>query len=160
MRAPIRSLVRLAVVALPVVAAACAGQMPRPQVRPPVPGSPSAVVRTAESLLGVPYRAGGADPRGFDCSGFIHYVYARHGISLPRNVRQQWGAGREIARGALRPGDLLFFTTTGPGPTHVTLAVDHDRFIHAPNSRGLVRIESLSSAYWARRFLGARRLTP
>lgn len=157
---PNRRAALLSTIALPALLMACAGQNPRPQVRPPAPASAAAVVRTAEALRGVPYRPGGADPRGFDCSGFVYYVFAQHGTRLPRNVRQQWGIGREVTRGSLRAGDLLFFSTTGPGPTHVTLAVDRDRFIHAPSSRGVVRVESLSSTYWSRRFLGARRVAP
>jgi cell wall-associated NlpC family hydrolase len=118
------------------------------------------VVRTAQSYLGVPYRNGGSDPAGFDCSGFVHYVFARHGVNVPRDVRRQWQFGRKVTGGRVRPGDLLFFSTTGAGPTHVSLAIDNQRFVHAPSSRGVVRIEALTSTYWGRRFLGARRVLP
>lgn len=118
------------------------------------------MVRTAQSLLGVPYRNGGSDPAGFDCSGFVRYVFAQHGVSVPRDVRRQWTAGHEVSRGRIRPGDLLFFSTKGSGPTHVSLAIDTQRFVHAPSSRGVVRIEALTSTYWERRFIGARRVLP
>ena len=137
---------------------ACAGQQPRPAVRPPVWTRATAVVRTAESLLGAPYRPGGADPQGFDCSGLVWYSFARHGIALPRNVARLWTAGRPVDRHDVRPAELLFFATTGAGPTHVTLAIDTSRFIHAPNARGVVRVESLSSSYWSGRLVGVRRI--
>lgn len=146
-------------IAATVALAACATH-PAPRVLPPSSSAPSAVVRTAQSLLGVPYRNGGSDPAGFDCSGFVRYVFAQHGVNVPRDVRKQWQVGQEVSRGRIRPGDLLFFSTTGPGPTHVSLAIDTQRFVHAPSSRGVVRIEALTSTYWGRRFIGARRVLP
>jgi cell wall-associated NlpC family hydrolase len=120
--------------------------------------SGAAIVRTAETQLGKPYKEGGTLPSGFDCSGLVTYVYARHGVAVPRDVRRQATIGRAIARREIKPGDLLFFTTTAPGPSHVAIAVDASRFIHAPKTGAVVRIESLQTAYWAKRFLGARRL--
>jgi cell wall-associated NlpC family hydrolase len=117
-----------------------------------------ALVGTALSLRGAPYRNGGADPTGFDCSGFTQYVFARYGVALPREVRDQFQQGKSVADGALAAGDLLFFTTTAPGATHVGIAVGGDQFIHAPSSTGVVRVERLSASYWATRYLGARRL--
>jgi len=147
--------------ALAVIASACAGQQPRPRVLPPAPeAAGTAIVRTAESLLGAPYREGGALPDGFDCSGLVNYVFARHGINVPRDVRRQVTVGVPVARTDIRPGDLLFFSTTGSGPTHVAIAIDRSRFIHAPKSGAVVRIESLALSYWARRFLEARRIPP
>ena len=148
----------VALVCATVTVSACAGQRPKPRVTPPSGALGLAIVRTAESLLGAPYRNGGTDPRGFDCSGYVGYVFAQHGWLLPRDVRRQWQTGREIDRTAIRASDLLFFSTTGPGATHVSIAIDRGRFIHAPSSRGVVRVESLSSAYWSRRFVGARRV--
>ena len=138
---------------------ACAGQQPKPRVAPPAgPASGAAIVRTAESLLGTPYREGGMLPDGFDCSGLVCYVFARHGIAVPRDVRHLATAGRAVDRGAIRPGDLLFFKTTGRGPTHVAIAIGGDRFIHAPKTGAAVRVESLRAAYWSRRYLFARRI--
>jgi cell wall-associated NlpC family hydrolase len=146
-----------AVVAGAILAAGCASHS-RLTVLPPTGAAGQSVVLTAEALVGTPYRPGGEDPRGFDCSGLVRYVLLRHGLDVPRNVANQWRLGREVDRSDIRAGDLLFFSTTGPGPTHVTLAMDRRRFIHAPNARGVVRIESLSSSYWSQRFLGARRV--
>jgi murein DD-endopeptidase len=108
-------------------------------------------------LQGIPYRPGGADPAGFDCSGFVWYVFAQHGVILPRAVREQYQAGRPVDPESVAPGDLLFFSTAVGGATHVAIAIGGHQFVHAPSSRGHVRIEQLASAYWAK-FLGARRV--
>jgi cell wall-associated NlpC family hydrolase len=118
-----------------------------------------ALAGTALSLRGVPYRNGGTDPNGFDCSGFTQYVFSQYGLSLPREVREQYRVGKSIKAEDLAPGDILFFTTTDPGPSHVAIAVGGDQFVHAPSSTGVVRVEHLSSSYWSPRYLGARRIT-
>jgi cell wall-associated NlpC family hydrolase len=115
------------------------------------------LVGTALELRGVPYRNGGTDRRGFDCSGFTQYVFAQHGLFLPRSVRDQYKTGIAIAVNELEPGDLLFFATTDTAPSHVAIAIGADEFVHAPSSAGVVRVERLSSTYWATRFLGGRR---
>jgi cell wall-associated NlpC family hydrolase len=117
-----------------------------------------ALVGTALSLRGAPYRNGGADPQGFDCSGFTQYVFAQYGVSLPREVREQFEQGKSVKGGEeLAAGDLLFFTTVAPGATHVGIAIGGDQFVHAPSSTGVVRVERLSASYWSARYLGARR---
>jgi cell wall-associated NlpC family hydrolase len=114
---------------------------------------------TALALRGTPYRNGGTDPNGFDCSGFTQYVFSQYGLSLPREVREQYRVGRPVKAEELAPGDILFFTTTDPGPSHVAIAVGGDQFVHAPSSTGVVRVEHLGSSYWSPRYLGARRVT-
>ncbi len=140
---------------------------PRPHLAPadrPVPSSlggrpaPDAITSTALEYLGVPYRWGGTTPRGFDCSGFTYYVFSRHGMELPRVAAHQYRVGKSIDRTSVEPGDLLFFETIAEGPSHVALALDGDQFVHAPARRGQVRVERLSSHYWASRYLGARRV--
>ena len=116
------------------------------------------VVGTALSLQGAPYRNGGSDPSGFDCSGFVAYVFAQQGLAVPRTVSELYVAGREISADALEPGDLVFFSTVAPGPSHVGIAVSADEFVHAPSSRGVVRVERLSASYWNSRFVGIRRV--
>jgi cell wall-associated NlpC family hydrolase len=118
-----------------------------------------ALVGTALALRGTPYVNGGADPSGFDCSGFTQYVFARYGLALPREVREQYRVGKSIKAEDLAPGDILFFSTTEPGPSHVAIALGGDQFVHAPSSTGVVRVERLSSSYWSPRYLGARRVT-
>jgi cell wall-associated NlpC family hydrolase len=117
-----------------------------------------ALVGAALSLRGTPYRNGGADPQGFDCSGFTQYVFSQFGLPLPREVREQYRVGKAVRAEDLAPGDILFFATTDPGPSHVAIAIGGDQFVHAPSSTGVVRVEHLGSSYWSPRYLGARRL--
>jgi cell wall-associated NlpC family hydrolase len=98
------------------------------------------------------------DPSGFDCSGFIWYVFAQHGIHVPRTVVDQFHEGMDVASSALEPGDLLFFSTEAPGASHVGMAIGGDQFVHAPSSRGIVRVERLSATYWSSRYVGAKRM--
>jgi cell wall-associated NlpC family hydrolase len=107
---------------------------------------------------GVPYRNGGSDPSGFDCSGFIQYVFKQVGTVLPREVRDQFVFGEVIDRDDVQAGDLIFFETVARGASHVGLAIGGNEFVHAPSSRGVVRVERFTSTYWARRYVGARRL--
>ena len=110
------------------------------------------VVQIASRLTGTPYRWGGASPRtGFDCSGLVQYVYGRIGIELPHRAASQYGYGRHVARSALRPGDLVFFS----GLNHVGIYAGGDKFIHAPQRGTTVRWSRLSSR---RSFYGAVRL--
>jgi len=113
-----------------------------------------AVLRTALSLRGTPYRNGGSDPQGFDCSGFTQWVFAQSGWTLPRETREQYRVGAPISRGQVQPGDLVFFTTTARGASHVGIALGGDSFVHAPSSKGVVRVESMSLPYWDKRFVG------
>jgi cell wall-associated NlpC family hydrolase len=137
-------------------APAVASPPPAPAADLETPGA--LALATALDLRGVRYRLGGSDPSGFDCSGLVQYVFARQGIALPRDVRRQFGVGYEIATAEVRPGDLLFFNTESDGASHVGIALDGQSFVHAPNSRGVVRVERLSSSYWSQRLLGARRI--
>jgi cell wall-associated NlpC family hydrolase len=119
----------------------------------------NAIVVTALDLRGVPYRNGGADLDGFDCSGFTQYVFGRHGVALDRETRAQFRMGERVDPTDIEAGDLIFFSTVASGASHVAIAVGGDEFVHAPSSRGLVRVERLSSGYWSERFIGARRVT-
>jgi cell wall-associated NlpC family hydrolase len=125
-----------------------------------VPGTADgyALSGTALSLRGAPYRDGGIDPNGFDCSGFVRYVYEQHGVAMPRQVRDQFRVGKSVDRDRLAPGDLVFFSTVAPGASHVGIAIGGDQFIHAPSEKGVVRVESLSQQYWASRYVGAKRV--
>ena len=160
-----------ALLALIVCLPACAskGAVPRPFPGAPSPPSartrPSiaeadhgALLETALSYRGVPYRNGGSDPTGFDCSGFVQWVFAQHGLRLPREVRDQYQFGSTIDRDAVRPGDLVFFETVSRGASHVGIALGGNEFVHAPSSRGVVRVESFTIDYWKQRYVGARRV--
>ena len=132
---------------------------------PPWTSSPAAVegvLASARALLGTPYRFGGETPQdGFDCSGFVSYVAAIHGISIPRTVADQFSSGRPVGRADLAPGDLVFYSTVGPGATHVGIVMPSDGaqlFIHAPADGSVVRVERIDTPYWERRWVGARRV--
>src|SRR5439155_10637402 len=96
-----------------------------------------AITGTALALRGSPYRNGGSDPSGFDCSGFTQYVFGRYGIALPRAVVDKFQSGQSVEPQQLAAGDLLFFSTVASGPTHVAIALGGGEFVHAPSSAGV-----------------------
>ena len=97
---------------------------------------------------------------GFDCSGFVRYVFAQHHVVLPRTVVEQFGAAHDIAPDEIAAGDLLFFSTIAPGPTHVGIALgplSQGEFVHAPGTGSAVRVERFDTPYWQARCVGAKR---
>jgi cell wall-associated NlpC family hydrolase len=120
---------------------------------------PEVVIR-ALALIGTPYRYGGEDPvRGFDCSGLVRHVYREGaGLDLPRRSEDMGRVGTPVSRQALVPGDLLFFNTLARPYSHVAIYIGDGRFVHAPTSKGVVRVESLDQHYWLSRYDGARRV--
>ena len=169
-----RRLYRLTAVLLAATTSACAstGGIPRPFPTPgpaasapatdnvePIPQAEgAAIARTALGLRGVPYRSGGAGPEGFDCSGLVQYVMARHGLGVPRVVEDQARLGQEVASERIQPGDLIFFAVDSRRPSHVGIAIDAERFVHAPKTGQHVRVDALSSRYWRDRYVEARRM--
>lgn len=113
----------------------------------------------AMQLLDIRYRRGGRVPAtGFDCSGFVHYVFAQvFGVDLPQNSASQYQVGKQVARSEMKVGDLVFFKTHGKRISHVGIYLGEGRFIHSPTTGERVRVSNLSENYWARRFAGARR---
>jgi cell wall-associated NlpC family hydrolase len=138
--------------------------------QPPGPALPNRaghaeeVILRALSQLGVRYRYGGNDPEtGFDCSGLVNYAFREAlGKSLPRSAADIWrttaATGEEVTRDALIPGDLVFFNTLRRPYSHVGIYLGEGRFVHAPSSGGVVRIESMEGRYWVGRYNGARRV--
>jgi len=114
------------------------------------------VINTAREYIGVPYVWGGTTPSGFDCSGFIHYVYAQNGVTLPRTSAEQYGAGQSVAKADMKPGDLVFFETYKPGPSHVGIYLGDGQFIHASSGGGKVLVSNLSSTYYTEHYIGSR----
>jgi len=108
----------------------------------------------ALALVGAPYRWGGADPRGFDCSGFVMYVYGRAGVSLPHGTVKQYRLGTPVARKELAPGDIVFFDRLN----HSGIYIGDGRFVHASKSGDAVKVARLDEAWFERRWVGARRL--
>ena len=113
------------------------------------------LARSALRFLGTPYVFGGTSTSGFDCSGFVQHVFAMLGIGLPRTADAQYDVGKP-AVGGPRAGDLVFFDTYG-GVSHVGIYLGHGQFVHASTSHG-VMVSKLSEAYWASRYVGAKRI--
>src|SRR5215208_1341655 len=112
------------------------------------------VVGVAMQYLGVPYRWGGADPSGFDCSGFTMYVYAKMGVSLPHYTGSQWAMGVAVSKDQLQPGDLVFFDGLG----HEGMYIGGGQFIHAPHTGDVVKVSSMSDSWYGSTYMGARRI--
>ncbi len=122
----------------------------------------SEIVSFAKKYLGVKYVYGGVSAKGFDCSGFTMYVMKNFGISLPHTATGQMGYGTSVAKSALQPGDLVFFCDSsrsgGKAASHVGIYVGNNQFIHASSGSHQVRIDSLSKAYYAKYYVGARHI--
>ncbi len=156
----------LAAVVVASLLSACAGgppsRAPEPGDRATVsaPAGEPAVIGTraadaARALLGVPYRYGGQDPSGFDCSGLVWYVYRQLGVSLPRRALDQRRVVAPVGRDELRPGDLVFFSSPAD---HVGIYLGAGDFVHAPSSGKDVRVASLNTPYFTLAYAGAGRV--
>jgi peptidoglycan DL-endopeptidase CwlO len=115
------------------------------------------ILATANSLIGTPYLWGGSTPAGFDCSGFVQYVFARNGITLPRISREQYTVGTPIEFSALQPGDLVFFSLNNDGVvSHDGIYIGNNQFINSSSSKG-VTIYTMGT-YWKSVYVGAKRV--
>jgi len=121
------------------------------------PASASIVVRTVRHEVGRPYRYGGSTPRGFDCSGLVHYAYQRAGIKVPRTTGGLLRHAHRVPLSKLRPGDVLFFRVAPPKISHVGIYIGHGRFVHAPSSGKRVSYASLNDDYWSQHVVTAGR---
>jgi cell wall-associated NlpC family hydrolase len=117
----------------------------------------NAAADTALAMLGTPYRYGGYNPGGFDCSGLVYYSYKRAGIEVPRDTQGQRKYGAPISSRSLKKGDLLFFNLQGKRFSHVAIYLGDETFVHAPATGKNVRTDKLSDPYWRKYFVGARR---
>jgi cell wall-associated NlpC family hydrolase len=125
----------------------------------PVAPASDDIARAAYDFRGVHYRLGGESPAdGFDCSGFVRYVFGLAHVALPRTVSEQFSAGSPVRVTDIQEGDLVFFTTTAAGASHVGIALADGAFIHAPGNGGAVRVERLDTPYWHDRIVGVRRI--
>lgn len=120
-------------------------------------GKATKITDEARKLIDVPYKWGGVTPKGFDCSGFVWYVFDKNSLYLPRTADVQYRAGKTVARGNLQRGDLVFFTTYEAGASHTGIYLEKGNFIHASSSKG-VMVSNLADSYWKPRYLGARRI--
>jgi cell wall-associated NlpC family hydrolase len=123
-------------------------------------GQATGLITQAMDLLGVPYRRGGStEASGFDCSGFVRYLYENSvGQLLPRRAEEQARSTEVIDRSELKPGDLVFFNTMKRAFSHVGIYVGDGKFIHSPRTGKAVKVDDMRSAYWQKRFNGARRV--
>lgn len=116
------------------------------------------ILDTAASYLGTPYVWGGTSPSGFDCSGFVQYVYSQNGYSLTRTTYTQWdNDGTYVKKSDLRPGDLVYFGSGG-SPTHVGIYVGDGMMIHSPSTGDVVKYSTIDSGYYNNCYMGAKRI--
>lgn len=116
------------------------------------------IAGVALSLVGAPYRWGGEGAGGFDCSGLTQYVYRKVGIVIPRTSFEQYRVGNFVPMSELHPGDLVFFSTSSSGPSHVAIYVGNGLIVQALNESTGVIVSHLSAAYYQRHYLGSRRV--
>ena len=115
------------------------------------------ILKTAAQYKGVPYVFGGTTPNGFDCSGYVQYVFAKNGIRLTRTADTQALEGKFVSKKSLKPGDLVFFTTYEPGASHVGIYAGNNQFWNATSSRGIM-LSNLNDSYWGPRYYTAPRI--
>jgi cell wall-associated NlpC family hydrolase len=154
-----------ALLALGALAAGCGGPPPAtpPGAAPPAlksapPGTGRQITVDALAYVGTPYRRGGMDASGMDCSGLVGRVYLDRGYPLPRTAEEIAAAGAPVSRDDLRPGDIVVFAIAGDRPSHVGIYVGDGSFVHAPGRGDRVRESDLGSDYFRPRFRGGRRL--
>ncbi|WP_294558449.1 C40 family peptidase [uncultured Mailhella sp.] len=118
------------------------------------------VADIARQHVGIRYRSGGASPKsGFDCSGFVYWVFSKYGVTVPRDSVRQSRAGHEVARDELLPGDIIIFRIANtPNGRHSAIYLGEGRFIHSPSAGSSVRVEKLNASYWSSHYLTARRV--
>jgi len=112
----------------------------------------------AQNMIGSPYLYGGADPRGFDCSGLVYYSYHKAGMYSPRSTTDQYRLSKRVHLTDLRPGDLVFFAISRNKPSHVGIYAGQGKFIHAPSSGKTVSYACLDDSYWKEKLIGTGRL--
>lgn len=147
--------------ALTLLLAACGSRSVRDTSSPAVAATANEVLFRALGLVGTPYRYGGNTPRsGFDCSGLVGYVFRDvAGVVLPRSADAMSRVDKPaVKRARLRPGDLVFFRHNGHHVSHVGIYVGEDRFVHAPNEGGTVRLDRLDGPYWTNHYASAKRI--
>lgn len=112
------------------------------------------ILETAKKYIGVLYKYGGNKESGFDCSGFVMFVYSKHDMQLPRSSSTQYKKATKITKKQARPGDLVFFTTYKRGASHVGIYMGSNNFIHSPSTGKRVKISKLTNSYWRKRIVG------
>jgi cell wall-associated NlpC family hydrolase len=150
--------VKLIALLLPLVLVACASAPKQDPVSFPQKSVPDRAAAGAATMVGKPYKYGGASPSGFDCSGLVLFSYKQAGVSVPRSTAEQRRASQRVKVAELKRGDLLFFHQEGKKHSHVGIYLGERRFAHAPSSGKYVRNDSLDSPYWKKHLSEVRRL--
>ncbi|WCK55884.1 C40 family peptidase [Aneurinibacillus sp. Ricciae_BoGa-3] len=122
--------------------------------------SASGLISSAKTLMGTPYVFGGTSTSGFDCSGFIDYIFKKQHVSLPRTADGIYQQGKSVSRSSLRPGDLVFFKTSRSSAhiSHTGMYIGNGKFIHAATSKGVSISDLNDQYYWGSRYAGAKRI--
>jgi peptidoglycan DL-endopeptidase CwlO len=151
----IRLIAVLALISVAGCASSAAKRSPgAPASATPLTPSQSRIVTTALKYVGAPYLRGGTSPAGFDCSGLVMFVFARHGVALPHNAEAQYRLGAPVRRDRLRPGDIVFFDRLG----HSGIYIGDGRFVHATKPGDVVKVSGIDESWYRRRWVGARRI--
>ena len=116
------------------------------------------LVSAANQVMGTKYVYGGTTTKGFDCSGFIGYVYKRVGVSLPRTSAGMYASGTSVAKKNLKSGDIVFFNTTGKGVSHAGIYIGNGKFVHSSTSKGVTVTKLNDPYYWGSKYIGAKRV--
>ncbi|MCG7344304.1 C40 family peptidase [Sporosarcina sp. ACRSL] len=119
----------------------------------------ASISETAKSLQGIRYAYGGTTTAGFDCSGFVRYVFNQHGISLARTSSGMYASGTKVDKSDLIEGDLVFFNTSGKGVSHVGIYIGDGSFAHSSSTKGVSIAKIDDPHYWGKRYVGAKRIT-
>ncbi len=119
----------------------------------------SQIVSAANSVMGTKYVWGGTTAKGFDCSGFVGYVFKQSGVKLPRTSAGMYATGTSVAKKNLQAGDLVFFNTSGKGVSHVGIYIGNGKFAHSATSKGVSIAKLNDPYYWGSKYIGAKRVT-
>ncbi|MFS0688564.1 C40 family peptidase [Sporosarcina sp. 179-K 8C2 HS] len=119
----------------------------------------ASISETASSLVGIKYAYGGTTTAGFDCSGYVNYVFKQHGINLSRTSSGMYASGTKVDKSDLEEGDLVFFNTSGKGVSHVGIYIGDGEFAHSSSSKGVSIAKLNDPHYWGKRYVGAKRIT-
>ena len=154
------SIVRIVILLSVVNLVACSqvAHQDSPLVRENAARNQATTVEIALEQLGAPYRYGGHDPSGFDCSGLVYYAYQQQGIKIPRSTKTQLRYAKKIPRTALQSGDLVFFKISKRKVSHVGIYIGENRFVHSPSPGKRVHVSSLENPYWSKHYIRAGRI--
>ena len=151
----------LALLSLAACATVGGGDEPKPRAARTQVDERRPAERAAQqaiNMVGKPYKYGGSNPAGFDCSGLVQFSFKQAGVKLPRSTEEQRRAARKVRASALQPGDLLFFDQEGKKHGHVGIYVGRGEFVHAPSSGKRVRRDAVDSPYWQKHLTEVRRI--